>query len=105
MTGFQFTIRGLTSILRAGLPHASRYTLHGLWVGATQACAAQGVGLTSIMAQGTWQSDAVHVYVPRLAPSEAPRILTLCFGSAQGTSSGAYQQALGAVPVHIDSPD
>ena len=60
------TTRELTSTLREalaaeGVPEASRFTLHGLCRGAAQACAAQGVALSAIMAQGTWQSGAVHV--------------------------------------------
>ena len=52
------TTRELISTLREGLrgtgfPHVSRYTLHGLHQGAVQACAAQGVDLSAIMAQGT----------------------------------------------------
>ena len=74
-------------------------------VGGAQACAVQGVNLASIMAQGTWQSGVVDVYVHCLVHSESPRALALCFGSAQGTSSGASQQALGAAPFDIHSPD
>ena len=46
---------------------------------------------SALVAQGTWQSGAVHAYVPRLAPLEAPRALAICFGSARGASSGACQ--------------
>ena len=63
------TTRELTSTLwealpDTGVPHASCYTLHGLHRGAALACAVQGVAFTAIMAQSTWQSGAVHTYVP-----------------------------------------
>ena len=68
------TTRELTSTLRealrdAGVRHASRYTFHSLCQGTAQACAAQGVDLSAIMAQGTWQSGA---YLRRLAPPRSP---------------------------------
>ena len=90
--GVPLTTRELTAtvqeaLLDAYVPHASLYTLHKLRQGGRgQACVAEGVDLTSIMAQGTWQYGAVHAYVPRLASSEAPQALALCFGSAQGAS-------------------
>ena len=67
--GVSLTMHELMVTLRkplidARIPHTSRYTLHGLRRGAAQACAAQGV------AQGTWQSGAVHVYMPRMAPPQ-----------------------------------
>ena len=80
--GVPLTTRKLTSTLRealcdTGVPHASRYTLHGLRRGAAQACAAQGVDLSAIMAQGTWQSGTVHATWAAWPPSEPPRALDI----------------------------
>lgn len=83
-------VRTLTNMLRSTLeavhiPDAHSYTLHSLRRGGARACHAQGVPPAAIMAQGTWESDAVYRYIPRQAPSAAPVALAELFGRATGT--------------------
>ena len=67
------------ALTEAGHPHPRAFTLHSLRRGGAQACAQQGARLADIQDLGTWNSHAVHSYVPRAAITSAPRTLSSIF--------------------------
>lgn len=78
------TVMFRKSLAAVGVMDAPSYTLHSLRRGGARACHTQGVPPAAIMAQGTWESDAVFQYIPRQAPTAAPVALAALFGRATG---------------------
>jgi len=87
-SGLPLTPRPLTAVLRAALlatkiPHPASYSLHSLRRGASYACSNLAVPLASIMAHGTWTSNAVSAYLPKKPDRTAPAALGKLFGPQQ----------------------
>jgi len=87
-TGLPLAPRPLIALLRAALtalkvPSPSSYGLHSLRRGASHACSDLNVPLASIMAHGTWTSNAVSAYLPSKPDRTAPAALGKMFGSEQ----------------------
>ena len=55
-------------------------TLHSLRRGATQACEATGLDITSIMSAGTWESNAVKQYTKNPIIDKAPAAILSLLG-------------------------
>ena len=69
--GIPLSIEVMTRILRKtirdlNVDDVDKFTLHSLRRGAAQACVDAGLDIHKLRVLGTWKSDSVYRYVPRV---------------------------------------